>query len=349
MATVAVHRGRAEEARLVAAASAGDETAARTLFEAYRRELHVHCYRLLGSFHDAEDLVQETFLRAFRRLAGFEGRSSLRAWLYRIATNACLDALERRPRRILPADLATPADPAADVAPAAEIAWLEPYPDSLLDELEAADGDPYRRAVSRETIEIAFLAAIQRLTPRQRAALVLRDVLGWSSAEVAAALGSSVAAANSALQRARETLRLRLPDGPPDAASASEAERDLVARYVAAWEAADVARLAALLAEDATLAMPPTPSWYAGRAAVAAFLAEHVFGPRALGRYLLAPAAANRQPALAVLLEPAGGGRPQPLAIKTVRVRDGAIAEIVGFTDPAILAAFGLAPAAGAV
>ena len=187
-----------------------DEAAFAEAAERHRRELQVHCYRMVGSLEESEDLVQETFLRAWRGRRGFRGRSSLRTWLYRIATNACLDALERRPRRILAADVA-PADPAATDMPEADLPWLQPYPDALLDEIPDEAAGPAALAESRETIELAFLAAIQHLPPRQRAALVLRDVLGWSARETAALMETSVAAANSALQRAREALKAHLP------------------------------------------------------------------------------------------------------------------------------------------
>ena len=194
----------AETGAVVAAAKAGDEAAFASLVERYRRELHVHCYRMTASFEDAEDLVQETFLRAWRNRASFEGRSTFRSWLYRIATNACLDAVAQGARR-------APSDPGAALPAPADLPWLQPYPDLLLDGAAPSEGEPAAAAVSKETIELAFLAAIQHLPPRQRAVLIVRDVLGWSAKDTASLLESSVAAVNSALQRARATLKERLP------------------------------------------------------------------------------------------------------------------------------------------
>src|ERR687895_631273 len=211
---------------VVAAATAGDQSAFAELVEPHRRELQVHCYRMLGSFEDSEDLVQETFLRAWRKRESFEGRWSFRAWLYRIATNACLDALEQRPR------VASLHDGAQ---PLAEIPWLQPYPDELLEGIATSDAEPDAEVVAKETIELAFIAAIQLLPPRQRAVLISRDVLGWSAAETAALLDVSVAAVNSALQRARATLKEHLPrhrlDWAPDS-DPSQEERELLQRYM---------------------------------------------------------------------------------------------------------------------
>jgi RNA polymerase sigma-70 factor (ECF subfamily) len=312
------------ERALIAKAAAGDRAAFAELVEPYRRGLHVHCYRMLGSLHDAEDLLQETLLRAWRALGRLEERSSFRGWLYRIATNACLDALKRRRRRLLPDSYAAPADPAGAAAPAVEEPlWLEPYPDALL------DGDPLARLEGREGIELAFLVAVQRLSPGQRAALILRDVLGFSARETADILGTSVASVNSVLHRARAAAGAgngrRAPAGD---------EAALVARYVEAWEAADVDGLVALLREDARMTMPPTPSWYLGRDAIGAFLADF-FGREQTD---LAPTRANRQPALAVYT------RSGPLAVKVLTLDGGAIAAITGFTDPSLFPYFRLSP-----
>src|SRR5688500_2857840 len=240
-----------EGSAAVAAARASDESAFAELVESYRRELQVHCYRMLGSFEDSEDLVQETFLRAWRKRASFEGRSSFRAWLYRIATNACLDALERRPRVAAERDGAQPV---------AEIPWLQPYPDQLLEGIAASDAEPEAEVVAKETIELAFIAAIQLLPPRQRAVLIARDVLGWSAAESAALLDVTVAAVNSALQRARATLKQHLPRHRLDWAPGSEPsreERELLQRYMDASERGDAEAMIELLREDAFFAMPP--------------------------------------------------------------------------------------------
>lgn len=332
--------------RTVAAVRAGDEAAFALLVERYRRELQVHCYRMLGSLQDAEDLVQETFLRAWRKRASFEGRSTLRTWLYRIATNACLDALEHQPRRWLPPQVARAADPAVTPLPAADLPWLQPYPDRLLEGIAESDAEPSAAVVAKETIELAFLAAIQHLSPRQRAVLIVRDALGWSASETASLLETSVASVNSALQRARGTLRERLPERRLDwAASAdpSEEERSLLRRYMDAWERADVVALAGLLREDARLTMPPTPSWYDGREAIATFFAHRVFGPSSPGHLRLVPTRANRQPALAVYLRRAGELHHGAFALMVLRVEGTAVAEINGFVLPELFPAFGLA------
>jgi RNA polymerase sigma-70 factor, ECF subfamily len=307
MTVVAAETHRAT-LRLVEAARAGDDAAFRELVEQHRRAIHVHCYRMLGSVHEAEDVAQETFFRAWRFLDAYAARASFSAWLYGIATHACLDELRRpRPRR-LPPDLFPPDDPKAEPAsPRAEIAWLEPYPDALL--------DPAERAASRETLRLAFVAAIQNLPARQRAALLLRDVLGWSAQEVADLLGTSVASVNSALQRARVVVPAERPPEP--------VEEELAARYLAAWEAADVPALAKLLRDDVEMAMPPTPSWYRGRDAVAAFLAatlERFPGIR------LVPTSANTQPAFTVLVGE------ETLALKVLSCERDGIRALAGFS-----------------
>ena len=308
-----------------------DEFAA--LLEPHRRALQVHCYRMLGSLEDAEDLVQETFLRAWRASGSFKS-GSLRAWLYRIATNACLDVLRSRPRRVLPPQVAAPADPAAPIPPPADLPWLTPYPDRLL--------DPAVAVVERETIELAFIAAIQHLPPRQRAALILRDVLEWPAADTAGLLEVSVAAANSALQRARTTLRERLGDRTEWSAEASEEERRLLERYVDAHERADENALAALLREDARLTMPPHPTWFQGREAIIA-AARQGFDP-AFGRLRAVVSAANRQPAIAHYLRRPGESEYVPLAIDVLDTAGGRVAEITSFVDPGLFGAFGLPP-----
>jgi RNA polymerase sigma-70 factor, ECF subfamily len=296
---------------------------------------------MLGSLQDAEDLLQETLLRAWRALDGFEERSSFRGWLYRIATNACLDALKRRRRRLLPDALSPPDDPSAAVAPTSDAPWLEPYPDVLLDAHEAAD--PERRYEARETIELTFITAIQCLSPRQRAVLILRDALGFSARETAAMLETSPASVNSALHRARAAV------GGRDGRSAADGERAiadreaaLVASYVRAWEAADVDALVALLCEDARMTMPPTPSWYLGRDAIARFLAAFFAGDDGSDTHLV-PTGANRQPAFAVFARRPGDAY-RPLALKVLTVERGAIAAITGFADPRLFPFFGLAP-----
>jgi RNA polymerase sigma-70 factor (ECF subfamily) len=292
---------RPHEAALLASAKGGDRRAFQQLTEPRRRELLVHCYRMLGSFHDAEDLVQETLLRAWRGLKGFDGRASTRYWLYRIATNACLNALATRASagRVLPETESPPTEQMPDREPATDIAWLEPYPDSALEQIADNAPGPDARYEMREAVQLAFIAAIQLLPPRQRATLLLTDVLGWSAAESARLLDSSVAAVNSALQRARTTLEERLAERAPRVAvAASEEQRALLERYVRAWESTDVDGFTALLKEDAVMSMPPWRQWYRGRAAIAAFFAL-TGRPGGHAPFRLVPTAANRQPAYA--------------------------------------------------
>jgi RNA polymerase sigma-70 factor (ECF subfamily) len=304
-----------DERALVAAAQAGDERAFRALVEPYRRPLEVHCYRMLGSPHDAEDVAQETLLRAWRSLDRFERRASVHTWLYRIATNACLDELERRPRRPEPV--------------------VEPYPDARLPDAGFPVADPAARYALREGMELAFLTAIQRLPGRQRAVLILRDVLGWTGAEVADLLESTVAAVNSALQRARATIEHEVP--ARSVAPGRAAERDLLRRYVDAWERADIDGLVALLREDAVLSMPPQPS-VVGAAAIGAFFAVVCGGP---GRLVATATSANGQPAVA-LRERAADGTSRAHRLLVLDVEGDRIAGVRAYGDPALLAAFGV-------
>jgi RNA polymerase sigma-70 factor (ECF subfamily) len=325
-----------------------DESAFAELFERYRRELQVHCYRMLGSLEDSEDLVQETFLRAWRRRASFgsDGRFSFRAWLYRIATNACLDVLRGRPRRVLPQQVAAAGDPTAPPPPPADLPWLQPYPDLLLEPSSPAEDEPDAVVVARETIELAFIAAIQHLPPRQRAVLILRDVLGWSAKDTASLLEATVVSVNSALQRARATIRDRLGERRTEWARSPEpsaAERDLLRRYVDAHERADAAALAALLREDARLTMPPHPTWYSGRRAIMIAMRQG-FDP-AFGHLRTLVVAANRQPAAAHYLRPPGRSDYRPLALDVLRIERGRVAEITSFVFPELFPAFGLPPA----
>jgi RNA polymerase sigma-70 factor (ECF subfamily) len=335
------------EGELWSRALRGDGDAFAAATGRYRRELEVHAYRMLGSAEDAEDVVQENFLRAWRRRETFRGKATLRAWLYGIATNASLDLLQRRSRRLLPQLVSEPTDP--DVLPEAseEITWLEPYPDRLLDEVASGD-DPLDEAiVARETVELAFLVAIQQLPPRQRAVLLLREVIGWSARETAEMLEISVVAGNSALQRARETMRDRLPEHPDDRRRSQppdQREREVLARYMEAWKRTDVQALAALLKADAHLTMPPSPAWVFGRDAIARFFAKYPFRPAARP-HLHVPTRANRQPAYAVFLEGAQpGAPPEPFAVEVLRIEDGLIAEIHYFLQPELLERFAVAP-----
>jgi RNA polymerase sigma-70 factor (ECF subfamily) len=317
------------------------------LAEPYRRELQLHCYRMLGSLQDAEDLVQETYLRAWRGIDAFEGRTSFRAWLYRIATNACLNALARHAtaHRMLPEALGPPSRHLPTGSPATEVAWLEPYPDVALEGVADHAPGPDARYEMRESVQLAFVAAIQHLPPRQRAVLLLRDVLGWSAAETAGQLDASVASVNSALQRARATLGQRFPSGRPDDAAPppDDRQRALLDRYLQAWEGADLDRFVALLTEDAVLTMPPWRVWYAGREAIGAFFAwaatsvGHGPPPFRLG----VPTAANRQPAGAMYIR-GPDGRFRAHAIHLLTLRGGAISGLTAFRDPRLFTAFGL-------
>jgi RNA polymerase sigma-70 factor (ECF subfamily) len=308
---------------------------------------------MLGSLDESEDLVQETFLRAWKNLGTFEGRSSVRAWLYRIATNACLDALDGRARRVLPQHLEPPSDPDVPQPPRTDVAWLQPFPDRLggsddrWEPVAPSDAQPDVAVIDRETIELAFLAAIQHLPPRQRAALILRDVLGWPAKETATALSGSVASVNSALQRARATLREHLPERRLDWAPSvapTEGERAVLRRYMDAVERADLAAVADLLAEDVRTAMPPYPMWFQGRDAVLGALAASwdPGSPVWVGRFRMVETSANRQPAAAAYLQGPGETGYRAFSIAVLRVRDGRLAELTAFHDPDLFPAFGL-------
>jgi RNA polymerase sigma-70 factor, ECF subfamily len=305
--------------------------------ERFRRELLAHCYRLLGSVDEAEDLVQETYLRAWRAYDTFEGRSSLRTWLYQIATNACLSALERRARRPLPSGLGGPGhDPGAPGEPRSDIAWLQPIPDALV---TPESDDPATVTVSRETLRLALIASFQYLPPRQRAVLLLREVLAFPAADIAEALGTTTTAVKSALQRARA----RLQQAAPDATRVSEPDepgaRALLDQYIAAFEAADAAALERLLRKDATLELPPSAAWFAGDNAIAGAVA----GLGSPGDWRMLPTAANGQPAAAAYLRGADGGY-HAYGVVVLTMAGTGIAGIVVFTDPGLLARFGFPP-----
>jgi RNA polymerase sigma-70 factor (ECF subfamily) len=310
------------ESGLLDAARAGSEGAYAELVEPHRRVLHAHCYRMLASVQDAEDAVQETLLRAWRNLPSFQGRSAFRSWLYSIATNVCLRAIERRPRRVLPIDYGPPADPHDPLGPPpVESVWIEPYPEERLG-LDQSVAGPEARYEQRESIELAFIAALQHLPARQRAVLILRDVLGFSGAEVADALATTPAGVYSALQRAHASIDQRLPAVSQQATLRTLGDvrlRELVDRYVEAWERHDVDAIAAMLTDDAALAMPPTSTWYRGRDAVAEGLRTRALdGGR---RWRLAPAYANGQAAARAYLwsDAAGGFTPHHTAVLTLR------------------------------
>jgi RNA polymerase sigma-70 factor (ECF subfamily) len=297
----------------------------------HRRELHLHCYRMLASVQDAEDAVQETFLRAWRSRETFAGRSTFRAWLYRIATNAALDIIGRRP---------SVPSVTADGNHAFEVPWLEPYPENLL--VAAAAEEPEAVALSRETIELAFIVAVQQLPPQGRAALLLRDVLGWSAADSAKLLDVSVAALNSSLQRARAVLQEHLPaDRSAWSAEYEGQERELVERYVDAHEHHDEEKLLALLAENARWAMPPDPVSITGRAAMYAAWREGGFGTAEFGELRCVVTRANGQPAVGVYRRRDREEDFRPLAIDVLRMSDGVVAEILTFV-PGQFTALGL-------
>lgn len=321
-------------------AKAGDQQAFEQLIEPHRRELLVHCYRILGSFEDAEDMLQETLVRAWKRLDSFEGRSSLRAWLYKIATNASLDALDSRRVRGLPKELYARGDPSQPLpAPSQEVNWVEPLPDEWID--DQPDIYPEARYEIRESITLAFVAALQKLPGRQRAVLLLCDVMGWSSNEAADILNMTTAAVNSALQRARESLRQteRKATHP----RLNEQLSALLARYVAAWESADSAALIAVLHEDVALTMPPLPVWFGGHTDVKTFLDGFLFRSMDPFKVKLETVRASGAPAFAVYQMDQGGGY-RAAAIHVLTIEDGQIIEINDFLtfDGQLFNKFGL-------
>jgi len=327
------------EERDLAAARAGDEDAFRRLTDRYRRELHVHCYRLLGSYHDAEDGVQDTFLRAWRHLASFEGRSSLRSWLYRIATNVCSSQRSRRPATQLRVPRAVE-DVPHTIEPGLA---LSPYPDALLDELPATATSPAAVYDLRESVQLAFLAAVQLLPPRQRAVLILRDVAGFSAEETSTLLASTLPSVNSALTRARATLEQQRAAGRLDLgrAPASDATAEaIVRRYVGAWQASDIGQLANLLKQDVVMTMPPLPLRYAGQANVIRFLVSIPTLSERRG-FRFAPTRANRQPAMGVYRRAAGEVF-RAWALFVLGADGASVAEITAFVDSSLLPAFGL-------
>jgi RNA polymerase sigma-70 factor (ECF subfamily) len=290
----------ANEQELLEAAKQGGEAAFGGLVEPYRGELHAHCYRMLGSVHDAEDALQDALLRAWRGLSRFEGRSSLRSWLYKIATNTCLDVIERRPKRVLPIDYGPAADPHDGPGePLVESVWVEPYADERVG-IEDGLASPDARYEQRESVELAFIVALQHLPARQRAVLILREVLGFSAKEVADTLETTTASVNSALQRARATADEKLPDQSQQATLRTLGDddlRDIVDGYVDAWEKGDVDAVVAMLTEDAVFAMPPLATWFGGRDAIKTFLAGWPMS--GAWRWRAVQTRANGQPALA--------------------------------------------------
>ncbi len=311
--------------------------------EPLRRELQVHCYRMLGSLQDAEDLVQETFLRAWRKRETYAGRASVRAWLYGIATNACLDELRKRSSRRLPFPESQPSDPGVfPQQPAEDVLWLEPLPDEWLAGASQGPGSVVR---AREKTSLAWLAALQTLSPRQRAALILCEVLDWKIREAAELLDTSETAVHSALYRARSALRSAYPDGMPEAMPVradDERVNELLAQYARAWESSDVHQIARLLAEDAAFAMPPFAAWFQGREAVAAFIGNFLLPDGSGGSWRLQPVEANGQPAFGFYRLDAGEQTWQAFGIHVLELKGRRIARLTHFLQPGLFRYFGL-------
>jgi RNA polymerase sigma-70 factor (ECF subfamily) len=322
----------AHERELLDAARSGDEGAYQRLIEGRRGELLAHCYRMLGSVHDAEDAIQEAMLRAWRGLPKFEGRSSVRSWLYTIATNTCLDALARRPKRVLPVDYGPAADPHGGPAePVVENVWVEPFPDEQIG-LEDGYASPDARYEQREAVELAFIAALQNLPPNQRAVLILREVLGFSAKEVAESLDTTTASVNSALQRARAAVEERTPEQSQQETLRSlgdEELKEMVDRYVEAWENNDVDTVVAMLADDAAFAMPPLASWFSGQEGIRTFLE---FSPMSGDwRWRAIPTRANGQPAIAYYTWDEKEDAYRAFALNVLTLRGDRIAEVDAF------------------
>jgi RNA polymerase sigma-70 factor, ECF subfamily len=324
------------EAALLDTARAGDESAFAELIEPYRGQLHAHCYRMLGSVHDAEDALQEVTLRAWRGLGRFEGRSSLKSWLYTIATNTCLNHIEKRPKRVLPVDYTDAADPHGGPGePVVESIWVEPYPDELIGVEDELAG-PEARYEQREAVELAFVAALQMLPANQRAVLILREVLGFSAQETADALETTVASVNSALQRARKAVEERAPERSQQEtlrAIGDERLEELVERYLRAWETGDVETVMEMLAADATFAMPPLASWFGGEESIRIFLEGWPMS--GAWRWRAIPVRANGQPALAFYTWDEGARAYLPFALNVLTFRGELISDVTAFVSRA--------------
>jgi len=341
-----------QETRHLAAARHGDAREFSELAEPYRRELQVHCYRILGSTHDAEDMVQETMLRAWKRLKTYEGRASFRAWLYKIATNVCLDTLDkrhRRSKRLLPNNLFSPADPHKPVEPPmTEIFWLEPLPDEWIADSSAVN--PETRYSRRESISLAFLTALQLLPARQRAVLILKDVMDWPAKEIAELLDTTPSSVNSALHRARVTLSKSYHGQEPHATTddTDEQTQETLEKYIQAWQTADANGLAALLRKDAILSMPPSPSWYAGSESIRVFVSNTVFADNgmmfpgiAIGRWKLLPLQANGESGAAVY-QRMENNEYHSFGVHVLTCVNGQIVQVSCFIDPSLPTLFGL-------
>jgi len=323
----------ARQRGLLEAAREGNDDAFRRLVEPHQRELHAHCYRMLGSVHDADDALQDALLRAWRGLAKFDGRSSLRSWLYRITTNTCLDLISRRPKRVLPIDHGPAADPGDDLGePLIESVWVEPYADEMLG-LEDGYSSPEARYERRESVELAFIVALQHLPATQRVALILRDVLGFSAREAAETLETTVASVNGALRRARKAAAERLPAQSQQVALRALGDDGLgklVKRYVDAWEQGDVDAILAMLVEDATFTMPPLPTWYRGHQAIALFLTRYALRDR----WRLVPARANGQLAFACYAWDAETESHTALSLDVLTLEGTRATEVTSFVTP---------------
>lgn len=330
--------------------ASGDRESFQRLAEPHRREIQLHCYRFMGSLQDAEDLTQETLLRAWRGFERFEGRASFRNWLYRIATNTCLNALAKRATvsRVLPESYGPPTVALPEGAASLDVPWLDPYPDLWLEGLPDSAPGPDARFELHESVTLAFVAAIQMLPPRQRAVLLLRDVLGWSASESAELLDTSVASANSALQRARTTLEKNFPKGEPmSLPMPDDQQRALLDRFVRAWESTNIDDFVAVLRDDATLSMPPQPHWYQGREAIASFFRwvwakHHAETEYAGNMYRLVMTAANRQPAFAMYRVDESGSLWYAQGVQVLSITSGQISNLTVFRDPRLVAAFRL-------
>jgi RNA polymerase sigma-70 factor (ECF subfamily) len=320
------------ERDLLESARDGGEQAFADLVSPYRRELHAHCYRMLGSVHDAEDSLQDAMLRAWKGLARFDGRGSLRSWLYTIATNTCLDAIGRRPKRVLPIDYGPATDPHVGPGePVVESVWIEPYPDEILG-VEDGYASPEASYEQREGVELAFVAALQHLPATQRAVLIEREVLGFSAKEVAESLQTTVASVNSALQRARASVQERVPERTQQATLrelGEEATREIVDRYVDAWERCDVDAFAAMLAEDATFAMPPLASWFSGRAGIEQWARGWPLS--GAWRWRVVRTQANGSPALGFYAWNEDDGAYRPFALNVLEFSGEQVAAVTAF------------------
>lgn len=329
----------------LAAARSGDQAAFADLVEPHRRELLTHSYRMLGSLQDAEDQVQEAFLRAWRKLDTYEGRASFRAWLYKITTNVCLDTLKRRRRRVLPQYLREASEPEDPILPPiTESIWLEPFPDELL---SPSTSNPETRYEARESITLAFMTALQLLPPRQRSVLLFRDVLNWSSNEVADLLGTSLSAVNSMLYRARTALSKRYSTQNYRDLKINRSDNKtnkLLQQYVKAWETADVDALVALLKEDATFPMPPLPLWYRGREAIKAFVLRAILTGDSRRRWRLKPVRSNGQPAFAWYRRDEAEGNYHAYAIQVLTIKEDLFTDVTTFGYPNLFPHFGLSP-----